>query len=128
MHYFSMFIVNPENFGFLVTSTDTYIIENGVYYMPCVAYSRAGRSITMMWKRPDGSIITSRNSTESISNITVAKLILEISCASFEDAMEYTCVATDGINTFDTSFNLCFTCEATFLPILMYHVIIVLIL
>lgn len=86
--------------------------------MPCAAYSRTGRPITIKWQDAGGSIISSNPSNLAVleSNTTrggvyVAKSILAIKCASFEDAMQYMCVATDGIEFDYAGFNLHFTCK-----------------
>ena len=115
------------DFDILVAPANIDIVDGGVYYIPCVAYSRSGRPITITWEDTSGSTILSHSSRRDVfetnsttGGVYVAKSILEISCASFEDAMQYTCVASDGFEHRIAGFNVRYTCELTTLLFLSF--------
>ena len=95
----------------------TDIVEGGVYYLPCVAYSRTGKAVTITWQDAEGSVInnSSKLAISESGNIRdgiyVARSVLTVSCASFEDAQQYTCIATDGAEQESASFDLQYTCK-----------------
>lgn len=104
-------------FGLLVTPADRNIIAGGFYYLPCVAFSKKASTLTITWSA-GGELISRESPRLAIfeSNTTqngvyLFRSVLELSCASFEDAMEYACSATDGTESREVSFTLLFTCE-----------------
>ena len=115
----SLYICRSDtgNFGLLVAPTDQDIVTGGVYFLACVAFSRIGRAVEITWSA-NGNRITGEASRHNItekslaeSGVRIVSSILEISCASLEDAMEYSCSATDGTESKEEKFVLCFSCE-----------------
>lgn len=113
-----MYCPNTGNFGIIAAPSDEDIVEGGVYYLPCMAYSKNGRAVAITWTDASATPLNTNTSKmtlleESVTkdNISIVHSILEISCASFEIAAEYACMATDGIESGQTSFTLRFTCK-----------------
>ncbi len=91
------------------------IVAGGVYYLPCVAYSNDGNAITITWGSArlngEASKLTTIEKNATQNGIFLLISILELSCASIGDATEYTCSATDGVESSQESFTLRFTCK-----------------
>lgn len=96
---------------------DQDIVTGGVYFLPCVAFSRIGRTVEITWSAKGNQItgeVSKHNITERIisqGGIVIFSSILELSCVSLEDAMEYSCTATDGMESKEEIFTLHFSCE-----------------
>ena len=93
------------------------IVDGGRYFLPCVAFSKQGRAVSITWS-VDGKLIGRESSKLSViernrtqNDVFLQRSVLELKCASFADALEYTCTATDGIKTSQESFTLRHTCE-----------------
>lgn len=106
------------NFGLLVVPDDLDIVKGGLYYLPCVAYSKNNRSVTITWTDVSGTVVNNETSKlrffeKSIirDGVYFLRSVLEIGCASVEDATKYTCTATDGIESSQANFTVQFTCE-----------------
>lgn len=98
-------------------------MSDTVYYLPCVAFSRSGREISITWSSDDNGTAISNNKDVSISekNVTrdgvyVLRSVLEIKCPAFEDALKtytYSCRATDGVESGSVSIDLQFIPDLT---------------
>lgn len=92
-----------------------------VYYLPCVAFSRSGREISITWSTGGTAISNSDDMSIFEKNVTrddvyVLRSVLEIKCPTFEDALNvyvYTCSATDGVESNSASINLQFIPDLT---------------
>jgi hypothetical protein len=100
-----------------VAPPDQGIVAGGTYYLPCVAFSRSGRAIEITWSA-DGKQVTGESPKLAIHERNFTKngtyfltSLLELSCVSSEDAVEYSCFATDGIESREETFTLHFSCK-----------------
>lgn len=96
---------------------DQDIVTGGVYYLPCVAFSKNGGHVVITW-RANGSPINGKSSQLAIletnrtqNGVNLLSSILVLSCATPEDALEYTCSATDGMEYEEEAFTLHFSRE-----------------
>ena len=103
--------------GVVIAPASSDIVADADYYFPCVAFSKNGRPVTITWIIAGEEISNSvnlvhvyeKNGTEN--GINYLRSVLELSCASVADAVEYTCRATDGLDSSEQSFTLHFTCK-----------------
>lgn len=111
-----------------MSPSDRDIVAGGSYYLPCVAFSKNGRVPTVTWsargneiKRESSKLAIIFEEKRTQNGVQLLRSILELRCASFEDAVEYTCAVTDGIESTEERFTLHFTCEDMLFQVLLFQ-------
>lgn len=101
---------------------DQDIVTGGVYYLPCVAFSKNGKAVIVTWSANGNQIKGESSKLDILENnrtqngVYLLRSILVLSCATSEDALEYTCSATDGTEYREETFTLHFSSEELALP------------